>query len=82
MSGLCCSYTKSVIICNSSYCKCISSLDNINDILKEIVDKEFESPIFIEIRINNKVNYSHELSRPKNKPIVRKKQFMDFINKI
>ena len=68
--------------CGYSYCKCISSLDNINDILKEIVDKEFESPIFIEIRINNKVNYSHELSRPKNKPIVRKKQFMDFINKI
>ena len=66
--------------CGYAYCKQICTLDDIRIRLEEIEDYNYTGPIFIEIMINNKVNYTHELSRPKNKPIERKNKFIDFIN--
>ncbi len=63
-----------------SYCKTISEKEEISTTLDYVVESNFDGPIFIEIRISNKVNYTHELSRPKNTPIDRKIKFMDFIN--
>ena len=45
-----------------------------------ISSEKFDGPVFIEIRINNKVNYSHELARPKDLPIERKNKFMKYLN--
>jgi phosphonopyruvate decarboxylase len=66
--------------CGYSYCKQIEKLEDIETTLNYITSNNFDKPIFIEILINNKVNYSHELSRPKNKPVERKDKFINFIN--
>jgi len=66
--------------CGYKYCKQICILDDIRITMEEIEHHNYTGPIFIEIMINNKVNYTHELSRPKNKPIERKNKFIDFIN--
>lgn len=66
--------------CGYNYAKRVSSNDDIQTCIDEIYHYNIKGPYFIEVRISNKVNYTHELSRPKNKPIDRKEKFIEFIN--
>ena len=66
--------------CGYNYAKRVSSSHDIQTCIEEIFHYDIKGPYFIEARISNQVNYTHELSRPKNKPIERKEKFMDFIN--
>jgi len=66
--------------CGYSYCKKISKLEDLESELAKLVTSDFDKPVFLEVLINNKVNYTHELSRPKKSPIERKEKFINFIN--
>ena len=66
--------------CGYSYCKQISKLKDLESELAKLVIGNFDKPVFLEVMINNKVNYTHELSRPKKSPIERKEKFINFIN--
>lgn len=59
----------------------IEKRDNLIDLLNQIRSDEITGLIFIEVRINNFQQYSHELARPKDAPIERKEKFMEFIEK-
>ena len=59
----------------------IDKEDQISNIFNYISSNKLVGPILVEIRINNKVNYSHELARPKDLPIERKNNFIEFISK-
>ena len=48
------------------------SISTIEDLKNELSTTDLEGPSFIEIKISNKVNYKHELSRPKDTPKERK----------
>jgi phosphonopyruvate decarboxylase len=66
--------------CGYTYAARATSQAEINRCLEEIRYYDIKGPYFIEVRISNQVNYTHELSRPKNKPIDRKEKFMNFIS--
>lgn len=66
--------------CGYNYCKKVKSIDEITILMDEIKQNDIKGPYFIEVCITNKINYDHELSRPKDKPIERKIKFMNFIN--
>ena len=66
--------------CGYTYAARATSQAEINRCLEEIRYYDIKGPYFIEVRISNQVNYTHELSRPKNKPIDRKEKFMSFIS--
>jgi phosphonopyruvate decarboxylase len=66
--------------CGYSYCKQVSNLEDLEKELNFISESNFEKAVFLEVLINNKVNYTHELSRPKKSPIERKDKFINFIN--
>ena len=64
-----CGYNHTEIVTNElEFTKCF---DNIKTIL---------GPIFIEIRVSDKSNYSFELPRPKISPIERKNNFIKYLN--
>lgn len=65
--------------CGYNYCKKVESIDKIKLVMDEIKFFKINGPYFIEVCITNTINYSHELSRPKDKPIERKNKFMNFI---
>jgi len=65
--------------CGYVYTIRIKTLDELNMILEDISSQKLNGPALIEVMITNKVNYTHELSRPKNTPLERKQTFMDFI---
>ena len=67
--------------CGYSYSIVITKPDEIMPTFETISSEKFDGPVFIEIRINNKVNYSHELARPKDLPIERKNKFMKYLSK-
>jgi phosphonopyruvate decarboxylase len=67
--------------CGYSYVNSVSDLKHLEKALSEIKNTETKSPSFLEINITNKINYTHELSRPKDTPLERKNKFMEFINK-
>jgi phosphonopyruvate decarboxylase len=66
--------------CGYNYCKKVKSIDEITILMDEIKQNDIKGPYFIEVCITNKINYDHELSRPKDKPLERKIKFMNFIN--
>lgn len=68
--------------CGYSYSKKVKSINELKLAMSEIEYNKTKGPYFIEICITNKINYNHELSRPKDKPIERKIKFMNFINNI
>ena len=72
--------TKVAESCGYSYCKQVSKIEDLESELNYITDNNLDKPVFLEVLINNKVNYTHELSRPKNPPIERKEKFINFIN--
>lgn len=58
---------------------CVKKRDDLIDLLNLIRSNEITGLIFIEIRINNSQQYSHELMRPQDTPVERKDKFMEFI---
>ena len=65
--------------CGYCYSKVIDTKESLLESLDEITNNSYTSPVFLEIRINNKVNYQHELTRPTDTPIDRKHQFIKCI---
>ena len=63
------------------YSFCVSTKNSLEIILDDIKSNVVSGLIFIEIRINNKQKYSHELMRPKDTPIDRKNKFIQFIER-
>ena len=68
--------------CGYGFVKLVSNVNELGNALDEIYNSDSKSPIFLEIRISNKVNYNHELARPKDSPNERKIKFMQFIKNI
>ena len=50
--------------CGYCYSKVIDTKESLLESLDEISNNSYTGPVFLEIRINNKVNYQHELTRP------------------
>ena len=63
-----CGYKVSTVITN--YKEFDSFFKNIRNI---------NGPIFVEIRVSNKTNYTTELPRPKDKPVDSKEKIMKYI---
>ena len=67
--------------CGYQHSILIEKIEDIKETFSNIISNNKHGPILVEIRINNKVNYSHELARPQDLPIERKNKFVKFINK-
>ena len=60
-------------ICVTDHSQLIKSID-------DIINDNITGSTLIELRVRSDTNYNKELSRPKNLPIERKTNFMNFIN--
>lgn len=65
--------------CGYNFSKCVTNYNDLNNIMRNINEKNISGPIFIEIRINGKTNYNTELPRPKDTPNERKNKFISYI---
>ena len=69
---------KIAMSCGYKYCSIIKNINDFDLVFNEIEKKN--GPIFIEIRVNDKSNYKHELPRPVIPPIKRKNNFMKYLD--
>jgi len=69
--------SKIALNCGYKVSTVIENYKDFDSFFKNI--RNINGPIFIEIRVSNKTNYTTELPRPKNKPIDRKDILMKYI---
>ena len=65
-------------VCNYTFTKTISNINEFNEVFKNIDD--INGPVFIEIRVSNKTHYDYDLPRPNILPIERKNNFIKYLN--